>query len=274
MIAPIRRDNVAAGFALSIVFHAIVIGAFYVTLPMWKKDTVIEPPLIVELVPIDEITAAPPQPAPKAEEKPPEPEAQPEPPKPEEATPEPEDKPEPEPEPPPPEPTPEPKVPPPKVQPPPPKPEPPKPKKDVSALQQLMKDIQKKTPQKPQEQAPAAAPSTEKSSNQTAAISDRATMTELDAIRHHFEGCWRIDPGMEGIEELSAEIRVYIGIDGSVQRADIVDTVRYFADSKFRTFVNNARIAVLGCSGVPITANNYEQLKVMTLNFSPQGRIN
>jgi hypothetical protein len=132
--------------------------------------------------------------------------------------------------------------------------------------------MSKKQPPKPQEQNPAVANAP--TNNQVAAVSDRATMTELDAIRTHIEGCWRVDPGKEGIENLSAEIRVSINQDGSVSSAQIVDMARYFADTQFRTFANSARISVLACKGIPITPAHYNELKEMTLNFSPQGRLN
>jgi outer membrane biosynthesis protein TonB len=275
MITPIRRDDQALGLVLSVLFHAAVIGAFWLSWPFLKKEDVVEPPLIVDLVPIDEITAAPPKPPEPA----PQPEAQPEPPKPPEAeTPPP--PPEPTPPPPEPEPPPPPKPepmppPPPKVPPPPPKPEPPKPQKknDMSQLEKLLTDLQKKQPPK-QQTPPSPQTPTAENNNQAPSISDRATMTELDAIRHHFEGCWRIDPGKEGIENLAVDIKVFITPDGNVQRADILDMTRYFTDAPFRTFANSARIAVLGCSGVPISADHYEELKEMTLHFSPQGRIN
>ena len=274
-VTPIRRDNTAIGFILSIAFHAAVIGAFWISWPYVHHDTPIQPPLIVDLVPIDEMTTAPPKAAPKTEEPAPQPEPQPEPQNtyspPPDLTPRP---PPPDPLPPPPPPKPV-LAPPPVTPPPPPKPEPPKPKKkdDMASLEKLLKDMQKQQP-KPQPASPQAPTPDTSTNNQAPSISDRATMTELDAIRHHFEGCWRIDPGMEGIENMSVEIRVFIGLDGSVQRAEILDMTRYFADSKFRTFANNVRIAVLGCAGVPITADHYEELKSMLLNFSPQGRIN
>ncbi|TAL02880.1 MAG: hypothetical protein EPO08_05815 [Rhodospirillaceae bacterium] len=276
-VTPIRRDNTAIGFVLSIAFHAAVIGAFWISWPYLHHDTPIEPPLIVDLVPIDEMTTAPPKAAPKPDEPAPQPEPQPqpEPPKPDNTPPPPDQTPPPPPpEPlPPPKPTPTPA--PPVTPPPPPKPQPPKPKKkdDMASLEKLLKDIQKQQP-KPQAAGPKAPTPDTSTNNQAPSVSDRATMTELDAIRHHFEGCWRIDPGMEGIENLSVEIRVYIGLDGSVQRAEILDMTRYFADAQFRTFANNARIAVLGCAGVPISPEHYEELKEMVLNFSPQGRIN
>jgi outer membrane biosynthesis protein TonB len=270
IINPVRQEEPVLGIALSIALHAAVIGAFYLSWPFFKKDTVETPPIIVDLVQISDITAAPPQPAPEVKEEPPKPDQ--EPPKPEEAAPKPDEMPPPEPpkpQPPPPEPKPEPppvKVPP----PPPPKPQPPKPKNDMAQLQQLLKDLEKKQPQKSeQKQADPNAPK-----NQATAQSDRATMTELDAIRSHIESCWRVDPGQEGIENLSAEIRVFINPDGSVQEARIIDMARYFTDQQFRTFANTARISVLGCKGIPITAAHYNELKDMVLNFSPQGRIN
>jgi outer membrane biosynthesis protein TonB len=274
VITPIRHDNPAGGFVLSVLFHACIIGAFWLSWPFLRHETPIEPPLIVDLVPIDEITAAPPKPP----EQQPQPETPPEPPKPvAQQTPPPiQEQPLPQPEMPPP---PKPQdvqmpPPPPVVKPPPPKPEPPKPKKnDMQQLEKLLQDIEKKQPQK--QQAPAAPPSPATNTNNEApSTSDRATMTELDAIRHHFEDCWRIDPGKEGIENLAVDIHVFITPDGNVQRADILDMTRYFTDAPFRTFANSARIAVLGCSGVPISPDHYEELKEMTLHFSPQGRIN
>jgi hypothetical protein len=108
----------------------------------------------------------------------------------------------------------------------------------------------------------------------TPQVADRATMTELDAIRRHIEGCWRIDPGTEGAETMSTEIRVYINPDGSVQQAQILDMGRYFSEAPFRAFANSARNAVLSCGAIPISAERYATFKELVLTFSPQGRIN
>ena len=274
---PIRRDNLTLGVALSIALHAAVLGAFKLSWPYFRHETPLQPPLIVDLVPISDITAAPPKAEPQ-EAPTPTPETQPEPPKPaEEQKPAEEPTPKPEPAPPPPPPQkPEPVAPPaPKVPPPPPKPQPPKPKKDdMAQLEQLLKNMEKQQSQKPQGQTKPQAPEDVGSHNDVPNVSDRATMTELDAIRQKFESCWSIDPGEQGIENLSAEIRVFISTDGTVQHADILDTARYFADPQFRTFANRARIAVLSCKGIPISPDHYNELKDMVLNFSPQGLIN
>jgi outer membrane biosynthesis protein TonB len=267
---PIRRDSFTLGVALSLALHAAIIGALKLNWPYFRHEAPITPPLIVDLVPIGDITAAPPKAEPQ-EAPQPVTETQPAPPKPtEEQT-----APQPEPAPPPP-PKPEAVVPPaPKVPPPPPKPQPPKPKKDdMAQLQQLLKSMEKQQSPKPQGETKPAAPQNVGSNNDVPNVSDRATMTELDAIRQKIESCWTVDPGEEGFGNVSAQIQVFISPDGTVQRADILDMTRYFADAQFRTFANRARIAVLSCKGIPISADHYNELKEMILNFSPQGLVN
>ncbi len=256
------------GYALSVALHVGIIVLGMIGMPFMKRELPIDQPLIVDLVPIEDITSAAPKPTPEPAPEPapvvpepPKPAAEalpadnmPPPPKPQEIKPEPKKEPEP------------------KPKPPPPKPAPAKTKQDdVAMLQKLLKDMSKNAP-KPQQKAPdSKAPP---SNNVAPNISDRASMTELDAIRRHIEGCWRIDPGKEGVENLSAVIKVFINPDGSVARADIVDMSRYFADSAFRTFANSARTAVLSCGNIPISQENYSLFKEIDMNFSPQGRIN
>ena len=258
------------GYALSVMLHVGIIVLAWTGLPFLKRDLPPDAPLIVDLVPIEDITSAAPPPAPEPA---PEPQpVQPEPPKPTAANdvpsadamsppPKPDPIPKPEPE----------KAPQPKPKPPPPKPAPPKTKQDdVAMLQKLLKDMQKNQPKPKQQAADSKAPPT---NNIAPNISDRASMTELDAIRRHIEACWRIDPGKEGVENLSAEIKVFINPDGSA-RAEIVDMTRYFVDTAFRTFATSARNAVLGCGNIPISPEHYNELKEIIMNFSPQGRIN
>jgi outer membrane biosynthesis protein TonB len=255
------------GYLLSVGLHVGVVLLGALSLPYMNREIPETPPLIVDLVPIEDITSAAPKPTPEPAPEPAP--VMPEPPAPVEAPPPDTIPPPPKPEPPKPE-----KAPEPKPKPPPPKPKP-KPEKtrqdDVALLQKLLKDMSKNQP-KPQQQATESkAPP---SNNIAPNISDRASMTELDAIRRHIEGCWRIDPGKEGIENLAAVIKVFINPDGSVQQAQIVDMTRYFADSAFRTFANSARNAVLGCGNIPISRERYDLFKEIEMNFSPQGRIN
>jgi outer membrane biosynthesis protein TonB len=264
------QPNESKGIVLSLVLHVGIVAMGYVSIPFMRKDPPEESPIILELVTIDDVTAAPPKPVPQEEPKPEPKNVEIEPVKAADMTPPQVDQ-----MPPPPdlkiqE---EPKPPEKKVEPPKPKPEPPKKKKDEWAdLQSLVKDLEKKDAKKQEQQA---AVSQDKAKVIAPMIADKATMTELDAIRAHIEACWRIDPGKEGIEELSAEIRVLINRDGSVQQAQIVDMGRYFADSAFRTFANSARNAVLSCGNIPFSPQRYDTFKDgIVFNFSPQGRVN
>jgi len=264
------RESPHTGFAFSVLLHGAVIGLAWVGVPFLSREIVPEPPVFMEIPVIAEISAAPPPPSPTPAPEPepvtptpPEPQAAEAPssdampPPPEKTAPLPEEK--------------KPEVP--IVKPPPRKPAPPDTKKrDVAMLQELLKDMQQNAP-KPKPQA--ASKTQETALNVTPNVSERASMTERAAIVAHIESCWRIDPGTEGVDKMSAVIRVFINPDGSVQKVDIVDMTRYFVDAQFRTFANSARNAVLGCGKIPmISAANYNTYKEMELNFSPQGRIN
>lgn len=264
------RDTPNTGLAFSMLLHASVIGLAWVGVPFFQREIVVEPPVLMEIPVIDEISAAPPPPAP---ERTPEPEpVTPLPPEPQvaeappaEVMPPPPEKPAPLPE--------EKKPDVPIVKPPPRKPAPPDTRnRDVALLQELLKDMQKSAP-KPKPQAESQAQ--DSALNVAPNVADRASMTEKAAIIRHIESCWRIDPGTEGVDKMAAEIRVFINPDGSVQKVDIVDMTRYFVDASFRTFANSARNAVLGCGKIPmISAANYNTYKEMVMTFSPQGRIN
>ena len=249
------------GLFFSSVLHGLVVVMAWAGLPFLKRDRLdIDSPIIVELVVIADVTAAPP-PLPK-----PEPEPEPEP------VPEPEPSPVP---PPPPEPDDEQiaALPPPRVTVPPRKPTPPK-RDSFQGLVSLVKDLEKEVSNRPKpEQLPPedAEPEERLRTLQTA---DRATLSERDAIKAHIERCWRIDPGKEGIKDLSVDLRVTINEDGSVRQAIIEDTGRYFTDPNFRTFANSARTAVLSCSNIPISPQRYEIFKEIVFTFTPQGRIN
>ncbi len=260
------------GYGLSLVLHVGIVVLAWTGLPYLQRDPPKETPIIVDLVPIEDIASAAPKPTPD-----PIPEPQPVVPEPVKPAPAAEPPPaEATPPPPPPEPAPQ-KQPEKKPEPapkPPPKPTPPKEKSkqdDMAQLQKLLKDMTKNQPKAQTQTAPSTA---QTSNNVVPNISDRASMTEEDAIRRHIEACWRIDPGKEGIENLSAKIKVFINRDGSVREAQIVDMTRYFVDSAFRTFANSARNAVLGCGNIPISPERYNVFKEIEMNFSPQGRIN
>ena len=295
---------------LSAALHLAVLALVILGLPRWQKPLEIGPAIPVEVVTLSEKPSAPksepkPQPVklepPKAETPPPaptpppvaqplpEPEPIPEPepePAPQEvaALPEPEPEviplPEPEPKP---EPEPEPEV---KKPEPPkpvakPKPPAPKPKQEAKKPEEkkpqepqkpnFLKTVEKlkqtpepaKTEPKPQpEPQPAAAPSS---------VEDQLARNELsELIRRKVEGCWNVPAGAREAEDLLVEIRVVLNRDGSVYRADIVDTGR-MGDSFYRVAAESARRAVQICSPFnELPADRYEIWQTLTLRFNPK----
>ncbi len=293
-------------------------GAFHVAvfaLAIWGVPTLFDPPpiedtpLIIEVLPIAEITNAPkataptpeppkpeppkPEPPPPAPTPPPPPRAEAPPPPPEplkvEAPPAP-------PLPPPPEP---PKVvaalPPPKVEAPvPPKAEPPPspaprpqaakpppmptprpvrkeaPKLDID---QVLKDLTKR---KPNEPAPAP--------QQQAAVAPRAaanapsnpnlalSMSDIDMIRQQITSNWNPPIGAKDAQNMIVAVSVAISRDGTVADVRIEDEARAARDDVFRVFAESARRAVLRSSPLRLPPGKEERLSSDRLQivFNPK----
>ena len=258
------------GYILSLLLHAGVIAAAWTSAPFLKRDLPEESALIIDLVQIADISAAAPRSVPDSDPDDPAPET-PEPVQTEAAPPS-------EAMPPPPEvsaalPEEVADAPPPEVKPTP-KPKPPPTKEDdIAFLNSLVKDLEEQDaaqPRSPTQTTEDATPS----NNFASAFSNAPTMSELDLIIRHVEDHWRIDPGKEGVESLTVEIKINVSLDGTVQQAQIMDMTRYVSDNAFRTFANSARTAVLTASPLPINPDNADAFREMTLVFSPRGRIN
>ena len=99
------------------------------------------------------------------------------------------------------------------------------------------------------------------------------SISEIDAIAGRLRGCWNLDPGAMGIEDMIVEIRAELNQDGSVRRVDIVDKSRYNADNHYRSVADSAKRAVYICEPYKILADKYAEKydlwKVMLLRFNP-----
>jgi outer membrane biosynthesis protein TonB len=276
----------------SALFHvAIALFAWFGLPEFFRRELPPEAPMIVEVLPLAEITnAPPPKPEPpKVAEKPPEPtpeppkpeppkvveQPKPEPPKPE--PPKPVAAPPPPPPPPPPVPTLKAELPPPPPPPPKPKPAPtpPKTQKQNFDLDAVLKDLTKPKPQAaapaptppaPQQQAAAPRASTNAPSNPTLPVS----MTEMDAIRRHVERCWNPPVGAKDSDKLVIDVKVSLDPDGTVRDARAVDQGRMRGDEYFRAAAESAERAVRRCSPLPIPRQKYDQFRDFTLVFSPR----
>lgn len=301
---PQDRQSMKGALVKSTLFHVAIFLATVVSIPFLAKEPVVVAPVSVELVDISDMTrtnkVAPPKKepekpkeieAPKPPEKKPEPPKQvaekppePKPPEPKKEPPkEPEKEPEKKPEPPkealaPPKPE---KKKEPEKKPEPPKPKPPEkkqpdPKKEEEQEEDfasLLKNLtpaentppEPETPEKPVEDAEPAA-------GQIAELSDRLSISELDAFKRQIEPCWNVPAGAEYAENLAVEVRVIMRRDMTVQDASVLDQARYNRDSAFQAAADSALRALRNprCSPLKLPPEKYNEWKTIVINFDPR----
>jgi len=101
------------------------------------------------------------------------------------------------------------------------------------------------------------------------------SISEIDAIRRHFEKCWNIPSGAREAGNLATEIKVRFNKKGNVLDARIVNVSRMKRDRYFRTAAESALRAVLNprCKNAPLPENKFDKWKNLTLNFDPKSII-
>ena len=101
------------------------------------------------------------------------------------------------------------------------------------------------------------------------------TISEIDAMRKHFEKCWNIPSGAREAGNLATEIKVRFDKEGNVINARILDINRIRRDTYFRTAAESALRAVLNprCKNAPLPIDKYDKWKNITLNFDPKSVI-
>ncbi|MEN8236075.1 MAG: energy transducer TonB [Pseudomonadota bacterium] len=286
------------GVTLSASLHVFVLTLLILGLPHWAPNTLVTlQPIAIEVVPeISETTKAPRKsPVEEILEKPPELAKKPTPehvPKPVEKKPKP---------------LPQPSTPPvsesvPKLKPAPIKPKDkpkekpkvtpkptPKPKKvqpKVKPKKKVTPPAKKKTPQrdfnsvlKNLQKSAAAVPMTanagkvnEDTPVHSGDISDRLSMSELDALRRQIAGCWNIPAGARDAENLVVKISVSVNPDGTVRHAKVVNSMSTQQGPYYQIAAESALRAVLhpNCSPLKLPANKYKQWKEFTFTFNPK----
>ena len=101
------------------------------------------------------------------------------------------------------------------------------------------------------------------------------SISEIDAVRRHFQQCWNIPSGAREAGGLATEIKVRFNKEGNVIDAKIVDISRMKRDRYFRTAAESALRAVLNprCKNAPLPENKFDKWKNLTLNFDPKSII-
>lgn len=155
-----------------------------------------------------------------------------------------------------------------------PRPQPDK-KQETVAFNSLLKNLAK-TPALPQQDTPpqrqrvaAAAPP---SSQPRAPLGSQLTASEMDLVREQIARCWNINAGARDAKDLVVEIRAAVNQDGTVSRADIVDTGRANSDPLYRAAAESARRAFFNpnCTPLKLPPEKYATWKDLVVDFSPK----
>ena len=148
-------------------------------------------------------------------------------------------------------------------------------KKQEVAFDSLLKNLaktpavqQQDTPPQRQRVAAAAPPS----SQPRAPLGSQLTASEMDLVREQIARCWNINAGARDAKDLVVEIRASVNQDGTVTRADIVDTGRVNSDPLFRAAAESARRAFFNpnCTPLKLPPEKYAMWKDLVVDFSPK----
>jgi hypothetical protein len=101
------------------------------------------------------------------------------------------------------------------------------------------------------------------------------SISEIDAVRRHFQQCWNIPSGAREAGDLATKIKVRFNKEGNVINARIVDINRMKRDRYYRTAAESALRAVLNprCNNAPLPEDKFDKWKNLTLNFDPKSII-
>ena len=110
--------------------------------------------------------------------------------------------------------------------------------------------VKKKPDPLPVKEAEPTETQASQSEGQTSAVglsNQPLTLSERDFIASKLRSCWSVDAGQEGIENMIIQIRVFVGRDGRVLDAKILNMT---SDPAFRTVAERARRAIYICDGL------------------------
>lgn len=261
---PALATGLNRAWAYSLALHVLVIAASLVVLPRLSDPLdSIPPPVIVDVVDSSDITNLPPPPkstaAPKTITREVLPELKPEP------TPEPEPifaikppetpkaKPEPKPD--------------------------EKPKPTADDFDAVLKTVEKFQPKAPDNPDPAPTTPVDTKSyapGQGFIPSLPVSISDIDALRQQIGKCWNLPAGARNPEDLIVAVTVVMNPDGTVQQAQIDDTLgRANSDPFYRAAAEAALRAVMNprCQPFKLPPEKFHQWQRMTINFDPRAML-
>lgn len=103
-------------------------------------------------------------------------------------------------------------------------------------------------------------------------ISDKLTISELDALRQQLQRCWNVPAGALNANELAVVVKVTMGPDAIVRHVEIVDSARMQRDPYFRTAAESAKRALFSpkCTPLKLPKDRYDQWQTFEITFNPK----
>lgn len=101
------------------------------------------------------------------------------------------------------------------------------------------------------------------------------TISEKDLIANKLRGCWNVDAGLNGIENMIVEVRAYVNRDGSIRDVKILNMR---SDPAFRSVAESARRAIYICENTEDSpfkmlaekrGDSYQGWKEIFVRFNP-----
>lgn len=160
------------------------------------------------------------------------------------------------------------------------KPEPEKPQPVVDDFAALEKNLEKIAQTKPEEKKEK--PKEDNFDNLEKELSNAKStkynpniplsLSEMDAVRQQFYSCWTPPVGARDLEDMDATVHIQLQPDGTVTKAELVQTARFGSDSFYRVFAESAVRAVWKCNPLQRTppTEKYDSWKDMELTFNPK----
>jgi hypothetical protein len=146
-------------------------------------------------------------------------------------------------------------------------------KPDPAAFDSLLKNLTRQqtaeapdAPPQPHRVAAAAPPS----SQPKAPLGAQLTASEIDLLRQQLIPCFNPPFGAKEKPDLTADIRVVMNRDGTVQQARIVDQGQYAGDQIYRAIADAGMRALRSprCSPLRLPPDRYEVWQTFTLGFN------
>ncbi|UNM06623.1 MAG: hypothetical protein H6925_02850 [Holosporaceae bacterium] len=104
-------------------------------------------------------------------------------------------------------------------------------------------------------------------------ISDKISLSELDALRQQIQGCWLVPPGVLAERDLMIEVGIHLDAQAHIQKIKILNGAPSRKSAVFKVAVQSIRQALKApeCTPLRVPLDKYASWKYCVLRFSPRG---